>query len=239
MMILIENPQTPKHKHIVPAVVLVLLGVISFFGATLSLTSYGNTSREARVIDVGAEARAIDVGTDFAAITITNCARSPTGAKSSFWTDGNVNHMNVEKRAEVAVELLSEFGAFKRPGRVVDMGSGLLALKTALPEEERHRYIPVDLKERVPGSGTVVCNMNQHEFPLLLQEKVTAFTFLGSFEYVLDKMTVLHLCRMHEGAHIVMVSRCFFFGGFFVSQPILIVLPSFGSSALLAGIVIR
>ena len=36
------------------------------------------------------------------------------------------------------------------------------------------------------------------------RDGVAAFAFLGSFHYVLDKQTVLHLCRAHRGAHVVL-----------------------------------
>jgi hypothetical protein len=173
-------------------------------------------------------------------LRITNCIEKPLSVgtkKSPFWTDTNTRFMDNAKRAAVAVELMYEYGALKKNnstktststststnnknnysstnaegGRIVDMGSGFLALRDALPSSERHRYLPVDLKERVPGSGTVICNLNEHEFPMLLDDDdqggVSAFIFLGSFEYILDKMTVLHLCRMHPRAHVVLVSE--------------------------------
>jgi hypothetical protein len=163
-----------------------------------------------------------------ASLGIKNCVPSSSGPlrtrASAFWTDQNVQHMNVTKRAVVAVNLMYEYGALTErdtsksnnnnnnnstrsgQGRIVDLGSGLLALRDALPESERHRYLPVDLKERVPGSGTVICNLNEFEFPMLVDDVgVAAFTFLGSFEYILDKVTLLRLCRMHPGAHVVMV----------------------------------
>jgi hypothetical protein len=185
-----------------------LLGVVSLFGAAMTLERF-TAADKASTRSVTAIVNDI---TETSKIRITNCNSKKTtvGPKSPFWDNHvNQNHMNVSVSAftaGVAVELMNEFGALKSEGKIVDMGSGLLSLKAVLPEQERHRYIPVDVVERVPGSGTVVCNTNLHEFPLFLNEKVAAFAFLGSFEYVLDKMTVLHLCRQHQGAHIVMVS---------------------------------
>ncbi|KAH8051411.1 hypothetical protein JL721_11156 [Aureococcus anophagefferens] len=79
------------------------------------------------------------------------------------------------------------------------------AVFAALPPRRR-RALAADATGY--GIGAVLCDVNRLEFPFLLapgeaRDGVAAFAFLGSFEYVLDKQTVLRLCRMHRGAHAV------------------------------------
>ena len=102
-----------------------------------------------------------------------------------------------------AITLLTRFGALENGGRIIDVGGGYQGLRNQLPETGII-YTPVDIEERVPGSGTIICNLNNLEFPFFLEQRVAAFCFLGSFEYILAKMTVLHLCRKHHKAHVVM-----------------------------------
>ena len=107
-----------------------------------------------------------------------------------------------EQRYHGAKTLLKKFGALENGGRIVDIGSGYQGLRKLLPNKGVI-YTPVDVEERVPGSRTVICNLNKQEFPFFMGEKVSAFVFLGSFEYILDKMNVLRSCRV-KNAHIVM-----------------------------------
>ena len=110
--------------------------------------------------------------------------------------------MNNVHKYQGAKTLLKKFGALENGGRIVDIGSGYQGLRKLLLSDPVI-YTPVDVEERVPGSGTVICNLNKQEFPFFMGQKVSAFAFLGSFEYILDKMTALRSCRMRN-AHIVM-----------------------------------
>jgi hypothetical protein len=110
--------------------------------------------------------------------------------------------MNNVHKYQGAKTLLNKFGALENGGRIVDIGSGYQGLRKLLSSKDVI-YTPVDVEERVPGSGTVICNLNKQEFPFFTDQKVSAFAFLGSFEYILDKMTALRSCRM-KNAHIVM-----------------------------------
>lgn len=79
---------------------------------------------------------------------------------------------------------------------VVDMGAGLQALSRHLPHG--FAYVPVDSEERLQsGPRTLVCDLNRREFPFV-RGRVAAFVFLGSFEYMLDKLSLLHLCRKYH-----------------------------------------
>lgn len=112
---------------------------------------------------------------------------------NTLWTESS-RWMNISSRAEAAVDILDRFGSFKTPGSLlVDMGAGFQALRGITPKHIT--YTPIDLMERIKDSGTTICDLNRHEFPYFENKTIAAFTFLGSFEYILDKMTVLHLCR--------------------------------------------
>lgn len=135
-------------------------------------------------------------------ISIHDCTtkKNFTNKRSPFWN--TTEWMNNVQKYHGAKTLLNKFGALENGGRIVDIGSGYQGLRKLLLDK-KVIYTPVDVEERVPGSGTVICNLNKQEFPFFMGQKVSAFAFLGSFEYILDKMTALRSCRMRN-AHIVM-----------------------------------
>ena len=143
----------------------------------------------------------------FKDMSFFNCTvRAPEWAihAAEFWQESS-QFMAGADRARMAASLLHRHGVFgesrSQMGVVVDMGAGFQVLSQFLPHGVR--YAAVDVQQRVPGRPTTICNLNRQEFPFFSQGSVLAYTFLGSFEYMLDKMSILRLCRS-TGAPIVM-----------------------------------
>lgn len=133
-------------------------------------------------------------------ITVRDCSNDLKGSKpTSYWKEEK--YMNNTLRAKRAVTVLARSIKLRRGAAIIDMGSGYHQVKQFLPR--RSSYIPVDIENRVPGSSTIICNLNEREFPFLKHKTIDAFLFLGSFEYIYDKISVLRLCRMRN-APIVM-----------------------------------
>lgn len=132
-------------------------------------------------------------GTKRTSLRIKDCSNNSNKSRQAkFWKE--TRFMDGLRRAEIAVEILKKKGRFDSSNvTVVDIGAGNQLMRTVLPKNVR--YAPVDFKERVPGSGTSICNLNDSQFPFFSDRKIAAYVFLGSFEYVLDKLLVLRLCR--------------------------------------------
>ncbi|KAH8068783.1 hypothetical protein JL721_6350 [Aureococcus anophagefferens] len=91
-------------------------------------------------------------------------------------------------------------------GRPAPIG-GTTAFWAALGDGVAYAAFDVASYDGAPRPSTY-CDVNKREFPLFLtpdddRDGADAFAFLGSFEYVLDKMLVFHLIRQHRGAHAV------------------------------------
>lgn len=80
--------------------------------------------------------------------------------------------MNNTAKHRGATTLLKKYGAFEEGGRTMDMGAGFQGLKRFISKEAALWYTPVDVEERIPGSGTILCNLILFEFPFFLNEKV-------------------------------------------------------------------
>lgn len=131
---------------------------------------------------------------------VKDCSYDRDGTKPSpYWKERK--YMNASLRAYRAAEILNKTVNLRHGASVVDMGSGYQQLKNFLPT--RSHYVPVDIQDRIPGSSTVICNLNEKEFPFLDWTEIDAFLFLGTFEYLFDKISVLRLCRSRN-AHVVM-----------------------------------
>ncbi|EGB03767.1 hypothetical protein AURANDRAFT_67753 [Aureococcus anophagefferens] len=130
-------------------------------------------------------------------------AEPAEGQATVFWSEAD-HFVDGAERQHAAAALLLRHGAHDANGTVVDVGAGRGGLRRFLPPATA--YVAADVTGY--GIGAVLCDVNRLEFPFLLapgeaRDGVAAFAFLGSFEYVLDKQTVLRLCRMHRGAHAV------------------------------------
>lgn len=127
------------------------------------------------------------------AIRIKDCSMDVKISRlAKFWNE--TKFMDIGHRAKYAVRYLEQKGLLqKKNGIVVDIGAGYQKMRNELPDHIG--YAPVDFVERIPGSKTSICNLNDNEFPFFRGKNVVAYTFLGSFEYILDKLLVLRLCR--------------------------------------------
>lgn len=134
-------------------------------------------------------------------LRLKDCSSGYLGDNHSLLWNTDSLHMNGTGRAVTAVEILKLKGVISdTPSSqnpvIVDIGAGFQAIRSILPANVE--YIPVDFEERVPGSETVLCNLNDGSFPFVLDKKVSVFLFLGSFEYILDKVTALRACRQRN-----------------------------------------
>lgn len=136
----------------------------------------------------------------------TKDAENETAYRRTFFN--SPEFMNVTDRAAGAVALLkrdsrtfttrlAQTAVGSQPPAIVDMGAGLHALSNHLPPG--FAYVPVDSVTRVHNDGhqTLICDLNRRQFPFI-NAPVAAYAFLGSFEYILDKLGVLHQCRKYE-----------------------------------------
>ena len=101
-----------------------------------------------------------------------------------------------------AARVLATEGAARAGAALVDMGAGFQALRRWLPRNVT--YVPVDTDQRVAMVAKVPTprrapslDLNKLEFPKL-DVTVGAFVFLGSLEYLLDRLSVRRLCRLHN-----------------------------------------
>lgn len=150
-------------------------------------------------------------------LRVTDCVArgrpAPIGGTTPFWarTEGGIDGGAPAGtaglgREHAAAALLERFGAL-RGGVVVDVGAGRGRLEAALGDGVAYAAFDVASYDGAPRPSTY-CDVNDREFPLFLtpdddRDGADAFAFLGSFEYVLDKMLVFHLIRQHRGAHAV------------------------------------
>lgn len=186
---------------------------------------------------------------DPTAVFVTDCgaARGSNAiAKHSGLWGSDTEHMNGSARASVAVAVLkhkqiladpssspSSSSSSVDPTRIVDIGAGFQAIRTLLPAGVD--YVPVDFEERVPGSGTVLCNLNELSFPLMGDSHVSVFLFLGSFEYVLDKVAALRLCRSKGAPVFLQYQMASMFDGREHQWVTPLTVRSFSEAATLAG----
>jgi len=145
-----------------------------------------------------------------------NCSKVDTNTTPTFFTE-RTNFLNMSNRARIGMRLLLDGaivtgrhidahipGEHVLDGRktnkpaIVDMGAGFHKLREFVPPQ--FTYVAVDSMVRVSGE-TLICDFNRLEFPLL--SEVAAFAFLGSFEYLIDKLSIVRLCRMFNAAIIL------------------------------------
>jgi len=95
---------------------------------------------------------------------------------------------------------------------VLDFGAGEMLLNQSIQEHRLSsilNYIPVDVVKRY--EQTVVCDLNLLQLPLrflsphldISPSPIFAF-FLGSFEYVLDKIAILRYLGSFRGLHVIL-----------------------------------
>ncbi|KAK7254130.1 hypothetical protein SO694_00008357 [Aureococcus anophagefferens] len=144
-------------------------------------------------------------------LRVTGCVArgrpAPIGGTTAFWvrTEGASTaarrwHGGFGARARRGA-LLERFGAL-RGGVVVDVGAGRGRLEAALGDGVAYAAFDVASYGGARGVADLL-RRQQARVPLFLtpdddRDGADAFAFLGSFEYVLDKMLVFHLIRQHR-----------------------------------------
>ncbi|GBF93890.1 hypothetical protein Rsub_06889 [Raphidocelis subcapitata] len=115
--------------------------------------------------------------------------------------------MDVESRAIRALSFLHDAGAFAacvpgaKPCAVVDIGAGQESPRKVIKRMGLNvKYLPVDYKAR--SEETIVCNLNNIEFPHAQLENynVVAFLALGSLEYVIHRWALVASLAMYPNA---------------------------------------
>jgi len=112
---------------------------------------------------------------------LTEALIAAGGSDGTRWADPQQLAEGAQARAKLAA-------AHVKPGeRVLDLGAGLMRLRTLLPEGATYR--PLDL---VPfAANSIVADLNRGDFP---EERFDAVTALEVFEYVHDLPALLARC---------------------------------------------
>ncbi|GBF97819.1 hypothetical protein Rsub_11345 [Raphidocelis subcapitata] len=144
-------------------------------------------------------------------ISFNPCARAADAPKPQAGVYFNSNgSMYGVLRAEKALAFLRGVGAFApcaaatgaKPCALVDIGAGEEAPRGIMKRMglQHVAYLPVDYKAR--SADTIVCNLNNIEFPhaQLGKYNVVGFLFLGSLEYVIHRWALVASLAMYPNA---------------------------------------
>jgi polysaccharide pyruvyl transferase WcaK-like protein len=108
------------------------------------------------------------------------------------WSDESQLLSDWEPRTEMIFSLIPKGAS------VLDCGAGKMILKKYLEKDQK--YTPLDLVDR--GNGTIICDLNAKELPLLPKHDVAVFS--GVLEYIYD---IPHLIRcLHKSVNMVVAS---------------------------------
>ncbi|GBG00485.1 hypothetical protein Rsub_13304 [Raphidocelis subcapitata] len=142
-------------------------------------------------------------------IKFNPCQAVKPGARASsppanVYFNSNGSMYNI-LRAQKTLAFLRGIGAFAgcgagaKPCAVVDIGAGQEAPRLVMKQMglEHVAYLPVDYKARSPD--TIVCNLNNIEFPHAQLEgyNVVGFLALGSLEYVIHRWALVASLAMY------------------------------------------
>lgn len=92
------------------------------------------------------------------------------------WSDPNSLQESWDGRAETVAQFIADGQT------VLDIGCGKMALERFIPSN--CQYIPADLVKR--DDRTVLCNLNNREFPFEAASRADIISLLGVIEYVVD-----------------------------------------------------
>lgn len=113
------------------------------------------------------------------------------------------NSSYASERQLVAGRILNMSDRLSPDKVVIDIGAGFAGLRHVIRNAS---YLAVDSLRRVdPSVPFARCDINALQFPFVPREQhgQVTFAFLGSFEYIIDKVSVLRLIHYMRG-HVIM-----------------------------------